>query len=203
MFLLLTLTLVSVTTLANQVFYRVGSANVQTARGGEIFTDVGGANGINHHDIGMSLGAGLDLKLFNCPLVKNAELFGEIFVNYTKYSEEQVASVAHYLASGGTDTTKREVNVSELAVTIAPKYKMSFGKLKPWIIPIGLSFLVNSPPSNTTNYLDVGIHAGIGVEYEIIKQVSLGVDFRYNKGSGDPSFTFESTDLGAYLAINF
>lgn len=186
---------------SNQVFYRLGSANIETKRSGEIFTDVLGANGLNNSDSGMSIGAGLDLKLFNCPMVKNAEIFGEIFVNYTKFSEEQVASAAHVLAA--SDTTKREVNVSELVVTIAPKYKLSFGKLKPWIIPVGLSFLVNSPPSNTTNYLDIGFHSGIGIEYELLRQLSLGVDLRYTKGSGDPSYKFASTDLGAYLALNF
>ena len=149
------LSAIGVNTLAaNQVFYRYGSANIQTTRGNELFTDVQGANGLNNNDTGTSIGAGLDLKLFNCPLIKNAEFYGQIFLNYTKYSEEKVASAAHVLVL--SDTAKKEVNVSELAITIAPKYKFNFGKIKPWIIPIGLSFLVNSPPSNTSNYLDIG-----------------------------------------------
>ncbi|MGH1469259.1 MAG: hypothetical protein ACRBBP_10340, partial [Bdellovibrionales bacterium] len=113
----------------NQVFYRFGSASVQNDRSGEIFTDVGAANGVNDGDSGTSIGAGIDLKLFDCPLFENNALVGEVFVNYVKYSEEQVASAASVLAAA--DTSKKEVDVSELAVTIAPKYKFNLGKFKP------------------------------------------------------------------------
>ena len=184
-----------------QVFYRLGSANIQMNRDGQIFTDVGGANGLNSDDKGMSIGAGLDMKLFDCLVYDKGEVFGEIFVNYTKFSEERVASAASVLAS--SDSSKKEVNVSELNVTIAPKYKVNWGRFKPWIIPIGLSFLVNSPPSDTTNYLDIGYHAAIGAEFEVFDRLSLGVDFRYTKGSGDPSYAFESLDAGAYMGLNF
>ncbi len=185
----------------NQVFYRFGSANVHNDRAGEIFADTAGANGLNNGDSGTSIGAGLDLELFNCPLFEKNSLVGEVFINYVKYSEEQVASAASVLAAA--DTSKKEVDVSELAVTIAPKYKFNLGKFKPWIIPVGLSFLVNSPPSNTTNYLDIGLHVGAGIEYEIVKQMSLGVDVRYTTGAGDPVFKFQSTDVAAYIGINF
>lgn len=188
--------------LANQVFYRAGLAHIGTHRGNQIFTDTLGAAGLNNDDKGMSLGAGLNLNLLNCPLIKGNQLLGEIFISYTKYSEEKVSSTAHYLATGGT-VVKKEVNVSELAVTIAPKYKMNFGRLSTWVIPVGLSFLVNAPPSDTTNYLDIGYHAGVGIEYKLLKELSFGFDFRYTKGAGDPDFKFESKDIGAYLAINF
>ena len=99
--LLIVLTVLSSQALANQVFYRYGSANIDTSREGSVFTDVGGANGLNNDDIGASIGAGLDLKLMDCFLFKGNELFGQIFVNYTKFSEEQVANAGNIFLGVG------------------------------------------------------------------------------------------------------
>lgn len=187
--------------LANQVFYRVGTASVSNDRGGQIFTDVGGASGVNNGDSGTSIAAGLDLKILDCFLFEGNDILGEIYVNYVKFSEERVVNAISHVA--GLGSAPQEVNVSELAVVIAPKYKMNFGKIKPWIIPAGLSFLVNSPPSDKTNYLDIGYHAGIGFEYELIQELSLGIDYRYTMGAGDPGYKFKSTDLGVYVGLNF
>lgn len=199
--LLLSIFFFSASALANQVFYRIGSAKIGNDRSGQIFADAGGAGGVNDGDSGLSISAGLDLKLFDCPLFENNELIGEIYVNYVKFSEEKVVNAIDFVVAG--DTTAKEVNVSELSVVIAPKYKMNFGKFKPWLVPMGLAFLVNAPPSNTTNYLDIGYHVGLGAEYQLVEQLSLGLDLRYTKGAGDPSYKFESTDFGFYVGINF
>jgi hypothetical protein len=50
-----------------------------------------------------------------------------------------------------------------LTVDVAPKLKFMEGsKLRPWVIPVGLDFHVISPPSNQTNYLDIGVQFGLG-----------------------------------------
>lgn len=185
-----------------QVFYRYGFSSLSENRGSQTFTDTGGANGKNDDDSGTGLGAGLDLKLMNCPLIESNALLGEIFVDYNRFSHKKVANAIDVVVAG--DTTQKEVSVSELAVVIAPKYRFGgLGNFRPWIIPAGLAFLVNSPPSNTTNYLDVGYHAGVGAEYQIIKELAVGVDYRYTVGAGDPQLHVKYTSLGLNLGINF
>ena len=200
---LMLLSLMSSTAFAQgQVFYRYGISKLDVSRGNETFTDVGGANGKNDDKSGTSFSAGLDLKLLDCPLFAGNDLLGEIFLDYNRFSKKQVANAIDVVV--GNDTSKKTVGVSEFAVIVAPKYKVnSLGKFKPWIIPAGLAFMVNSPPSKTTNYLDIGYHAGVGAEYEVLKELSVGLDYRYTMGSGDPQLKVKYQSLGAYVGINF
>lgn len=185
-----------------QVFYRYGISKLSENRGRQTFTDTGAANGANDDDSGKGWGAGLDLKLLDCPLVEGNSIAGEIFVDYNRFSHNNVANAIDVVVA--SDTKKKEVSVSELAVVIAPKYRFGgLGKFRPWIIPAGLAFLVNSPPSNTTNYLDIGYHAGAGAEYQILKELSLGLDYRYTMGAGDPQLKVKYSSFGAYLGVNF
>ena len=200
---ILTMAILSTNAFADgQVFYRYGFSNLSESRGKQSFTDTGAANGRNDDKSGRGWGAGLDLNLMTCPLFESNSLAGEIFVDYNRFSKNKVANAIDVVVS--SDSSKKEVSVSELAVVIAPKYRFGgLGKFKPWIIPAGLAFMVNSPPSNTTNYLDIGYHAGVGAEYEIVKQLSVGVDYRYTMGSGDPQLKVKYSSVGGYLGINF
>lgn len=185
-----------------QVFYRYGFSKLSVDRGGQVFTDVAGANGRNDDKSGKGFGAGLDLKMMNCPLFPENSLIGEIFVDYNKFSQKRVVNAITHVA--GISSVPTEVSVSELAVVVAPKYRFDgMGKFRPWIVPIGLAFMVNSPPSNTTNYLDIGYHIGAGAEYMIVKELSLGFDYRYTAGNGDPQLKVKYSSLGANLGINF
>lgn len=193
-----------------QVFYRYGFSSLNTDRGGQTFTDtVGnlGAGPRNDEKSGRGLGAGLDISLMQCPLFADNSLAGEIFVDYNRFSKKHVANAINVVTNAGAGTTlptMAQVSVSELAVVVAPKYRIGgLGKLRPWVIPVGLAFLVNNPPSNTTSYLDVGYHVGAGAEYELVKQLSVGVDYRYTVGSGDPGLKVKYGSVGTYLAINF
>ena len=48
-----------------------------------------------------------------------------------------------------------------VTIDIAPKLKfMEGGAFRPWLIPVGLDIHVISPPSNQTQYLDVGVQFG-------------------------------------------
>jgi len=89
-------------------------------------------------------------------------------------------------------------------IIAAPKYRLDLGPVRPWLVPIGLEFIINSPPSNDTTYQTPGIHFAAGIEYRLADPVSIGVDARYNLGLGythvgqDNSFT-----TGGYLGFNF
>lgn len=122
-----------------QVFYRYGFSKLDISRGGETFTDTGAANGKNDDKSGNGFGAGLDLKLLDCPLFEGGKILGEIFVDYNRFSQKRVANAIDVVV--GSDTSQKEVTVSELAVVIAPKYRFDgLGKFKPWIIPAGLDY---------------------------------------------------------------
>ena len=60
-------------------------------------------------------------------------------------------------------------NMMMVTVSASPKIKFMEGsKLRPWIIPAGFDIHVISPPSGSTNYLDVGVQSGAGVDYELL-----------------------------------
>lgn len=193
-----------------QVFYRYGKNKLNEARSGQIFTDISGAdaNRKNNDDSSTTIGAGLNLGLMNCPLFPENMLLGEIYVDYSKFSDKEVPNaikaVASHTTTGTTTITNDKITVSELAVVIAPKYRFGgMDKFRPWIVPIGLAFMVNNPPSNTTSYLDVGYHMGAGAEYMIHERLSFGADVRHTAGSGDPGLKMKYTSYAGYLGINF
>ena len=70
---------------------------------------------------------------------------------------------------------KGDQNLMMLTVSAAPKIKFMEGsKLRPWIIPAGLDINVISPPSDSTNYLDVGVQFAAGLDYEIMPGITIG-----------------------------
>ena len=193
-----------------QVFYRFGGNKLSEDRGGQIFTDVAGLDATkkNTGDSSMTVGAGLDLKMMDCPMFPDNAVLGEIYVDYSKFSDKHVPNairaVAAHTTTGTTTVSYDRVVVSELAVVVAPKYRFGgLGKFRPWIVPIGLAFMVNSPPSNTTSYLDIGYHTGAGAEYLLHERLSLGADYRYTAGSGAPGLKMQYSSYAGYLGINF
>lgn len=184
----------------NQVFYRYGIASLNNDRGGQVFTDTGGASGKNDETKGFNLGAGLDLTMLKD--IGPGSVFGEVMVDYARYSRKAVRQTTSALLSG---TSNSKVSVSGLSVVIAPKYRMSFldGKLRPWIIPIGVAYLVNSPPSNDSTYLDIGYHAGVGVEYEVISALSVGLDYRMTIASKESGVDMSNSSTDLYVGVNF
>lgn len=192
-----------------QVFFRYGGNSLTEARKNQVFTDIAGTNAAktNNDDGSTTIGAGLDLKLMDCPLFPTNSLLGEIYVDYSKFSDKEVPNaikaVASHTLNGTTTVSYNKITVSELAVVVAPKYRMNFGKFRPWIMPVGLAFLVNNPPSDTTSYLDIGYHGGVGAEYMVLDKLSLGVDYRYTASKGDSGLHMKYSTYAGYVGINF
>jgi hypothetical protein len=80
---------------------------------------------------------------------------------------------------------------------------MQGSDFQPWVIPVGLDFHVISPPSNQTQYLDIGVQFGTGAEYRIWKELWLGVDGRYHLASNQTNTVNNYGTVGAYVAIGF
>lgn len=187
--------------LGGQVFYHYGKSTLDHARDGQVFTDTAGNTGRNSDTNGWNIGAGLDL-----PLLKGfgpGDVLGEVMADYAHHSKKAVIQTASALL--GAPATK-EVTVASLNVVIAPKYRFTGileGKLVPWVIPMGLAFLVNSPPSDNATYLDVGYHAGVGVEYKVIEALSAGLAYRKTFASKDTDVDSSYSTLDLYLGVNF
>jgi len=102
--------------------------------------------------------------------------------------------------SGGPAKTQ----LTSVTIDVAPKIKfMEDSKFRPWIIPVGLDIMVISPPSNQTQYLDVGVQFGVGVEYEVWKAFKLGLDGRYHLMANMTNTNNSYGQVGPYVGISF
>ena len=168
----------------------------------EVFTDTAAGSGVANDDQGgFSIAAGLNLALTDPADMNGLVLLGEIFVEYSRFSKKTVLQTTSALL-GGTNTS--DVHVTELNVTIAPMVRYDGWKVvRPFFIPIGLAFLVNSPPSNDTTYLDIGLHFAGGLDFALIDAISLGIDFRYTYTFDQSNTNSSYLSTGAYAAVNF
>jgi opacity protein-like surface antigen len=133
---------------------------------------------------GWNFGGGLDFSLSDnmFGLMKGTELLGELDLNYV-----DLGSFNSQLTGAATTA-----NQSMLRITAAPKVKFFEGsKLRPWIIPVGFTLNVISPPSqaNAITELMPAMHFGTGIDYNIWKSIYVGTDVRYNMAFGTLSGT--------------
>ncbi len=195
----------------NVLFFRGGGAFLANDRGGEVFTDVYGVNGLNNGDTGWYVGAGLDLVLTKdiWGMLSKTWLLGEVGVEFKRWESKEVAqavpttcAVAGITACPANLSTK--VQLTMLTVSFSPKIKfMEGGRLRPWIIPVGLDFHVISPPSNDTTVLDVGVQFAGGLEYRLWKELSVGADGRFHLAGGQTDTVNNYGTVGAYVGIGF
>lgn len=189
-------------TYSNQVFFRGGYAMLKDNRGGEVFTDTGAASGTNNGDSGLALSAGIDLALTEKNQVFGfGTLLGEVFMEYGRYSHKSVRQTTSALLAG---TNNSEISVSTMNATIAPKLRIdSLGVVRPFIIPAGMTWLVNSPPSNDTTYLDFGVPFAVGIDLQVMDQLSIGLDARYTLAFNHTNTKNSYYSMGAYAGVNF
>ncbi len=180
----------------NRVFFRGGSANLTEDRAGGVFTDtVSAASGslANNDDSGWYFGAGFDFLLSKdtLGLLPGTWALAELSLDFRNLGSEETVLAGPTLGcialSGGGGLAANPgcaitgtQDLTMMTITASPKLKFREGhKLRPWIIPAGVSFIVISPPSDSTNYLDIGIMSGAGVDYMLIPGITLGLDTRY------------------------
>jgi hypothetical protein len=129
----------------------------------------GGTNGWN-------FGAGVDFNLHDdlFGLMKGAEVLGELDLNYVDLGTFTSKVLAYTPNSTATQ--------SMLRISTSPKIKFMKGsKIRPWVIPVGFTFNIISPPSQsgTITELKPGMNFGTGVDYNIWKSLYIGGDVRY------------------------
>ncbi|MGH7165247.1 MAG: hypothetical protein ACREIS_06960 [Nitrospiraceae bacterium] len=194
------------TAIGNMVFFRGGFAALNSDRSGELFTDGHNTAGLNDDSTGYYVGAGTDLMLTKdvWGMMKGIAVLGEIGVEYKRFSSKTVANSDTGGVTGVSSGGLAKTQVTMLTVDVSPKVKFRQGTdFQPWIIPVGLDFHVISPPSNQTNYLDIGVQFGVGAEYRVWKEFWLGVDGRYHLASGATNTVNNFGTVGAYVGIGF
>jgi opacity protein-like surface antigen len=177
----------------HQVIFRGGYTRLDSAAQSAIFT--GPKNDRN----GWNVGAVVGVKLMKDPIWNNM-LMGEVSLDYNRIA----GSTKFVLGARGHQSLFR--------VSVTPKYRFenlgelspSLARFHPWITPIGLSFLVNSPPSQSAAYLTVGGTTGAGIEYLLHDRLSLGLGVTYNFYSRESNnLSTNHFTLGPYVGINF
>jgi len=191
----------------NQVFFKGGFVGFNSNRGGEFFTDCGLGGGTcsqNNDSTGWYVGAGLDLVLSKdmWGMMSGAWAVGEIGVQFNRIGSSTVNGGVTGVAGAAPGPAKTQL--TSVTIDVAPKIKFMEGSaFRPWIIPVGLDIMVISPPSNQTQYLDVGVQFGAGVEYQVWKAFKIGLDGRYHLMANMTNTTNNYGQVGPYVGISF
>ncbi len=194
----------------NMVFFKGGFAGLTSNRANESFTDcgvgqvLGGPStcGQNNSNNGWYVGAGLDLVLSKDTwgAMSKTWVLGEIGLQFNRWG----GSTVNGGVTGVTTTGPAKTQLTSVTIDVAPKIKFMEGSaLRPWIIPVGLDIMVISPPSNQTQYLDVGLEFGAGVEYDLWKAFKVGLDARYHLMANMTNTNNSYFQVGPYVGISF
>ena len=197
----------------NQVVFKAGFLRLNSNRANEVFTDAQNATGFGRNDSqsGWYAGAWLDLVLSKDAwgFMKGVWGVGEIGLQFNRIASKSVQSTTAALntAAGNLDggpIRREKVELTMLTIDIAPKLKFMEGSaFRPWIIPIGMDFHVISPPSNQTQYLDIGAQFGGGFEYRVWRAFNVGMDIRYHLAANMTNTENSYFQVGPYLGIVF
>ena len=179
----------------HMIYFRGGLAQNDSVMVATTSVDATSATVANSgmHKQGYNFGAGIDFSLTDnmFGLMKGTELLGELDINYVDLGRFQSS-----ILGLGTTTNAQQ---SMLRITAAPKLKFFEGsKLRPWIIPVGFTMNVISPPSqaNAITELMPAMNFGTGVDYNIWKSIYIGTDVRYNMALG----TLNGTNVNGLTA---
>jgi hypothetical protein len=195
----------------NMVSFRGGFMRLNQDRGSQIFTDTGAIAGANDSNNGWFAGAALDMVLSKDAWggMDKTWVMGEVGLQFNRIASQTVNNAAGSIAVctlGGTcpTTDPQKVQLTMMTINVSPKIKFMEGSaFRPWVIPIGLDFHVISPPSNRTQYLDMGVQFGAGFEYQVWKAIIVGVDARYHVTSRMTNTNNDYFQVGPYLGIAF
>lgn len=156
---------------------------------------------------GWYFGAGFDFSLDDdlFGMMNNTEVLAELMFDYNEFGQYP-GNVINAIP-GYPDVTQNATQ-SQLRLTAAPKIKFMKGsKLRPWVIPAGFTLNVMSPPSqvNTITHLMPAMHFGAGVDYNIWRNLYVGIDARYTWAFNklDSSVNVNGLQGGGYLGIGF
>lgn len=200
---------------ANMVAFRGGYMHLDSDRSNALFTDARNplGAGLNDSQNGWYVGAWLDLALSkgSWGLMDNTCILGEIGIQFNRILS-QVVTNTNNIGVGtsppaGLQVTSTAPSLQQLTmvtINIAPKIRFMEGSpVRPWLVPVGLDLHVISPPSNGTQYLDVGVQFGAGFDVALWKAFKLGLEARYHLTANMTNTTNSYMQVGPYAGISF
>jgi len=193
----------------NLIFFRGGYARNDVKRHDILTGDLSPVSdqGKTNQD-GYYIGAGFDFGLTDnvWGLADKTDVMAELMFDYRSFGERNLAVTPLTAAAFGVEgSSKGTVAVSQFTLGASPKVKFMKGSaFRPWIIPLGLTVNVISPPSNGVTVLNPGMQFGTGAEYAIWKAIKIGADVRYNlTGRAVDGVNTNGLTAGGYLGIGF
>jgi hypothetical protein len=206
---------VSAEEIGNMIAFKGGFMRLDSDRSNSLFTDAGNplGAGLNNSQTGWYVGAWLDLALSKNAwgMMNGTWAMGEIGLQFNRISSKVVTNTGNIgvgtTPPAGLQVTSTSPSLQQLTmitIDIAPKLKFMEGSaFRPWLIPVGLDLHVISPPSNQTQYLDVGVQFGAGFEYQVWKAFKLGMDARYHVTANMTNTSNSYMQVGPYVGISF
>lgn len=195
----------------NMVFFRGGYARSNRHRPGvSLMSQVApvGAQDTADKDA-WYFGAGLDFSvddnLFG--LMDNTEVLGEVMFEYKEFNDKvqgnALANNPTQLAGGALNP--RNVTVNQFSLAASPKIKFLKGHdFRPWIIPVGFSMDVVSPPTESITVLNPGMMFGLGADYRVWKNIYVGADARWHQSLGRrDGVDTNGLTAGGYIGLGF
>lgn len=189
-----------------QVFFKGGFVRMDHPRSNSLLT----AQSDSGDKDGWQVGGGVDLPIMT---IFNSTLLGEIYVEYIQTQKTKGDSpVEVEPGAPGKKLAEKRGLENILTVGVAPKIRFdNLGSIRPWlapyrpwIMPVGLTFNVNTPVNKAITNISVGGVSGFGAERLFWNnRVSLGVDFRYYWGPDIPDENLRHFTTGGYVGLNF
>ena len=201
--------------IGNMIAFKGGFMRLDSDRSNALFTDARNplGAGLNNSQNGWYVGAWLDLALSKNAwgMMNGTWAVGEIGLQFNRISSKVVTNTGNIgvgtTPPAGLQVTSTSPSLQQLTmitIDIAPKLKFMEGSaFRPWLIPVGLDLHVISPPSNQTQYLDVGVQFGAGFEYQVWKAFKLGMDARYHLTANMTNTSNSYMQVGPYVGISF
>ncbi|MGC3973382.1 MAG: hypothetical protein QM771_03245 [Nitrospira sp.] len=206
---------VSAEEIGNMIAFKGGFMRLNSDRADNLFTDARNplGAGLNNNQNGWYVGAWLDLAMSKDAwgMMDRTWAVGEIGLQFNRIASKVVTNTGN-IGVGTTppaglqvtSTTPSRQQLTMVTIDIAPKLKFMEGNaFRPWLIPVGLDIHVISPPSNQTQYLDVGVQFGAGFEWQVWKAFKLGMDARYHLTANMTNTTNSYFQVGPYVGIAF
>ncbi|SEM96340.1 hypothetical protein [Nitrosomonas marina] len=195
----------------HMVFFRGGFTHAREPRdGSSIRSDVAPLGIQDQADTeGWYTGAGFDFNLTDdvWGLLPKTSVYAELMFEYKNFSNSvQGNALANHPTLLVSDVVNpRSVTVSQFTLTASPKIKFFEGsKIRPWIIPMGLALHVVSPTTESITYLTPGVQFGAGVDYNVWKNLYVGIDGRYHLTAGkSDGVKVDGMTAGGYIGIGF
>lgn len=201
--------------IGNMIAFKGGFMRLNSDRADNLFTDARNplGAGLNDNQNGWYVGAWLDLAMSKDAwgMMNGTWAVGEIGLQFNRIASKVVTNTGN-IGVGTTppaglqvtSTTPSRQQLTMVTIDIAPKLKFMEGNaFRPWLIPVGLDIHVISPPSNQTQYLDVGVQFGAGFEWQVWKAFKLGMDARYHLTANMTNTSNSYMQVGPYVGIAF